>query len=202
MKGEQGGVDQSGVVIIRCPACGAKNRISADKIKLGSKCGKCGASLQSNEEERHQPAFFMIRCTKCGARNRIPADKIRVTARCGKCGAVLPTDDRMNGHPLIITEDTFDRKVLKSPLPVLLDCFAPWCGACRIIDPLIEELAAEWNGRIRVGKLNVDENKRIASKFQISATPTLLIFDNGILKERLTGALPKQHIMQKMSGYL
>jgi len=139
---------------------------------------------------------------ECGTKNRIPTDKMRSTARCGKCGAALSTEDLMSGHPLIITEETFDRKVLKSPLPVLLDCFAPWCGACRIIDPLIEELAAEWNGRIRVGKLNVDENKRIASKFQISATPTLLIFDNGILKERLTGALPKQHIMQKMSGYL
>jgi thioredoxin 2 len=202
MQGEQTNTEQNGAVIIRCPHCGVKNRIPAAKIKFGSRCGKCGASLQSKEEKRRQPPFYVLRCTECGAKNRIPADKIHVAAKCGKCGAGLQTDDLLGGHPLIITDAIFDRKVLKSPLPVLLDCYAPWCGACRLIDPLIEELAAEWSGRIRVGKLNVDENKGVASKFQISATPTLLIFDNGKLKERFTGALSKQHIMQKMNPYL
>lgn len=115
MQGEQSNINQSGTLIIRCPGCGTRNRVSAAKIQSGSRCGKCGASLQSNEEERHQPAFFMIRCTKCGARNRIPEDKIRVTARCGKCGAGLQTGDLLTGHPLIVTGDTFDRMVLKSP---------------------------------------------------------------------------------------
>jgi thioredoxin 2 len=202
MQGEQTHTDQSGVVIIRCPQCGVRNRIPAAGTKSGSRCGKCGASLQSDMEKGRQPALYVLRCTECGAKNRIPADKMHVEARCGKCGAGLQTGDLLAGHPLIVTDGTFIRKVLKSPLPVLLDCYAPWCGACRLIDPFIEELAGEWSGRIRVGKLNVDENKGVASKFQISGTPTLLIFDNGKLKERFTGALSKQHIMQKMVPYL
>jgi thioredoxin 2 len=145
---------------------------------------------------------FFMRCSNCGTKNRIPAEKVGMTARCGKCKTAIHTRALQIGHPLIITDDNFHTEVIKSPLPVLLDCWAPWCGPCQMMEPFLEELAATWKGRIRVGKMNVDENPRTAGKFQVQSIPTLLIFDNGRLKNTLAGALPKHSIVRAMNPYL
>ncbi|RPH48699.1 MAG: thioredoxin [Desulfobacteraceae bacterium] len=143
-----------------------------------------------------------IRCSACGTKNRIPSDKSGVTARCGKCSALLDTTDLFDEKPLVVTDNNFSEKVLKSPIPVLLDCWAPWCGPCRMIGPVIDEIAGEYSGRFRICKLNVDENPGTSAKYNIASIPTMLIFDRAELKDRLVGALPKQQIIHKISGFL
>ncbi len=143
-----------------------------------------------------------IRCTKCGARNRVPMDKAGAYAKCGKCSSPLDTSDILNDKPVIVTDESFGTKVLKSPIPVLLDCWAPWCGPCRMIGPVMEELAKEYSGKIRVCKLNVDENQATASSFQISSIPSMLIFDKGELKDTIVGAVPKQQIAGRISSFI
>jgi thioredoxin len=111
--------------------------------------------------------------------------------------ATAEADDK---KPLIVTDATFDRDVLQATgNPVLVDCWAPWCGPCRMIGPIMEQLAAESNGRYRIAKLNIDENPRIAAQFQIQSIPTMLIFKDGKLVDRLVGAQPKQSIAGRLA---
>ncbi|RJP56104.1 MAG: thioredoxin TrxC [Deltaproteobacteria bacterium] len=142
-----------------------------------------------------------IRCTECGTKNRIPMDKAGAYAKCGKCSSPLDTSDLLNRSTIIVTDDNFASKVLKSPIPVLLDCWAPWCGPCKIIGPIMEELAEEYYGKVRVCKLNVDENPATASRFKTRNIPTMLIFDNGELKDTIIGAVPKQQIASRISYF-
>lgn len=93
-----------------------------------------------------------------------------------------------------ITDATFDMQVLKSDQPVLLDFWAPWCGPCRALGPVIEELASEYAGRVQIGKMNVDENPVTPGKYGIRAIPTLILFKNGEAVEQVTGAVSKDVI--------
>jgi thioredoxin 2 len=138
----------------------------------------------------------------CKTKNRIPADKVGQEAKCGKCRNRIPTDILQTAHTLTVTDKDFHERVIRSPLPTLVDCWAPWCGPCQMMGPVMEELAAQWKGRGLVCKLNVDENSATASQYQIRSVPTLLIFDNGMLKDTLNGAAPKTSILKAMSPFL
>ncbi len=106
------------------------------------------------------------------------------------------------GEPLVITEATFEDQVLRSPLPVLIDFWAPWCGPCRMVAPTVEKLAGEMDGRLRVTKVNTDENPGLMNRFGIQGIPTMMIFKDGQQVDRWTGALPegaiRQHLKQKL----
>jgi thioredoxin 1 len=95
---------------------------------------------------------------------------------------------------LPVTDDSFDSEVLKSNTPALVDFWAAWCGPCRAIGPVVEELAGEYMGRVKVAKLNVDENPKTPGQYGIRAIPTLIIFKGGKEAERITGAVSKDHL--------
>jgi thioredoxin 1 len=105
-------------------------------------------------------------------------------------------------HPLEITDANFTDEVEKSDLPVLLDFWAVWCGPCKMIAPIVEELAGEYSGKIKIGKLDVDNNPGVATKFGIRSIPTLLIFKEGKLVDQIVGAVPKGHIVEKLKAQL
>lgn len=101
-----------------------------------------------------------------------------------------------------LADATFDSEVLKSPIPVLVDFWAPWCGPCRAIAPVVEELADSYSGRLKVGKVNVDENMRTAANFQITAIPTLLIFKGGKVVEQIIGNVGKARLQEAINRHL
>ena len=149
----------------------------------------------------------VIVCKKCGSKNRVdPSSAIGRIAKCGKCGSPLNlgpnTSETIHSQPIIVGDDTFGRDVLNARGTVLMDCWAPWCGPCRMIGPIMDQLAAEANGRYRIAKLNVDENPRTAAQFQIQSIPTMLIFKDGKLADRLVGALPKAAIVARLQPHI
>ncbi len=148
------------------------------------------------------PDVILVKCKNCGTMNRIPADKINLRARCGKCKAPLELGSFSGGTPVTVTDANFEMEVLKSPVPVLLDCWAPWCGPCRMVSPIVDDIARDLAGSLKVGKLNVDENPMTASRFQIMSIPTLLLFKNGQVVDQIVGALPKAQILQRVKPHI
>ena len=142
----------------------------------------------------------MIPCANCGAKNRVPVARLEQGRKpvCGRCGKPLS----IGAEPIQVTDATFAAEVESSPLPVLLDVWAPWCGPCKMIAPVLEELAAEMAGKVRVAKLNVDENPRTASRFQISGIPSLLVFRAGREVDRIVGVQPKSEITRRLDRAL
>jgi thioredoxin 1 len=103
---------------------------------------------------------------------------------------------------LEFTDENFQTDVVSSTVPVLVDFWAPWCGPCRMVDPVVEEIAGEYEGRLKVGKLNTDDNREVAAKYGIMSIPTIMIFKGGEVKARIVGAQPKRAIVEKIDEVL
>ncbi len=104
--------------------------------------------------------------------------------------------------PITFTDSNFEQEVINSDKPVLIDFWAVWCGPCKIIAPFVEELAGEYEGKVKVGKLDVDENQQTSIKYGVRSIPTLLIFKDGKVKDTIIGAVPKAQIVKKLDAAL
>jgi thioredoxin 2 len=138
-----------------------------------------------------------VRCSNCKTINRVSRSKLQagLTPRCGKCKELLS----MAKEPVVVSDATFEQEVEKSSIPVLLDCWAPWCGPCRMLAPTIDQLAEEMAETIKVAKLNVDENPKTAQKFGIMSIPTMLVIKDGKEVDRLVGVQPKAAIEKRLA---
>lgn len=148
----------------------------------------------------------LVPCPACGATNRVPADKIArgLQPVCGRCKSELPRGPARpapadSSRPVVVTDDTFAAEVEQSGLPVLVDAWAPWCGPCRALAPVVDQLAAELAGRVRVAKLNVDDNPATAARFGLRSIPTLLVLRGGREVDRMVGVLPKAEIARRLA---
>ena len=138
----------------------------------------------------------LIRCPSCGVTNRVPLDEVEAGRKpvCGRCKSPVPVDL----EPVTVTDATFAAEVERWPLPVVVDLWAPWCGPCRMIAPVIDRLASAMAGRVRFAKLNVDENPRTASRFYARSIPTLLILKAGREVDRIVGVQPEPEIVRRL----
>jgi thioredoxin 2 len=138
----------------------------------------------------------IIRCPSCGARNRVRPAARRVGSRivCGRCKTRLSVDAAPAAEPVHLSDAAVADEVDRSPIPVLIDLWAPWCGPCRMIAPIIEQLASELSGRVKVAKLNVDDNPESAARFRAHSIPTLVLVSRGREVDRLIGVHPKLEI--------
>jgi thioredoxin 2 len=144
---------------------------------------------------------IIVKCVRCHTKNRIPVIRIKEGPLCGKCGATLPGNSSP-AYPVEVTDKSFEEAVLFFEGAVLMDCWAPWCGPCRMVAPVLDQLAAEYAGRIKIAKLNVDDNPRTASRYGIQSIPTMLLFKKGKQIHKLIGALPKAEIERHLRALL
>ncbi len=142
----------------------------------------------------------MMRCPTCGANNRVPQENLDrgMIPVCGRCKTRLLPAAGDGGKPVTVNDANFAAEVEQARGVVLVDLWAPWCGPCRAMGPIIEELAAEMADRAKIAKLNTDENQATAGRFQISGIPTLLIFNKGREIDRIVGLHPKAEIVRRL----
>jgi len=141
----------------------------------------------------HPSPASVLPCVACGKKNRIrPND--RGAPHCGACGKPLPW--------LVNATDSTFAVEAEASVPVVVDLWAPWCGPCRIVGPMLEDISREFAGKLKIVKVNVDENQRLAVQYDTRSIPTLLILNRGRVVERIVGALPKDQLRVRLTPYL
>jgi thioredoxin 2 len=139
----------------------------------------------------------LVKCPSCGATNRLPPPAPGRKPVCGKCKTPL-----VASGPVQVTDQTFASEIEQSAIPVLLDLWADWCGPCHMLAPTIDQLSSEMAGRVKVAKLNIDENPETANRFGVRSIPTLLVLKGGEVVDRLVGVQPKQEIVRRLANVL
>jgi thioredoxin 2 len=139
-------------------------------------------------------------CPKCGAKNRVPVGRDADRPRCGRCHTALSAT-AATGQPVTVTDRTFHAEVEGAAVPVLVDFWAPWCGPCRVVAPMLEKLAGERVGRLKIAKVNVDENPALSARFAVRSIPTLALFRGGALIDEIHGAVPKATLEARLAEH-
>jgi thioredoxin 2 len=148
------------------------------------------------------PQGVIVVCPQCGVKNRIPIERRADRAVCGKCHSRLPLSAPFPSRPVEVSDGTFNHEVLVFPGPVLLEFYATWCGYCQKLAPVLDELASEYEGRVKIAKIDVDRNPATASQYKISGTPSLFLFKNGRLVHQIPGFVPKNEIERHLAAIL
>jgi thioredoxin 2 len=148
----------------------------------------------TDQEPATQPKpLSILTCTSCGKPNKI-RPSAKGAPHCGSCGTVLP-------WLVNATDDTFDVEADAAPA-VVVDLWAPWCGPCRVVGPILEDLSREYAGRLKVVKVNVDDNPVVAQRFQAFSIPTMVVIKNGRVVDRIVGAMPKGQLSIRLTPHL
>lgn len=151
-------------------------------------------SVNANTQT-HAPAdAFVIPCAQCGQKNRVLRARAAENPSCGHCKKPVFSD-----HPVAGSDATWARDVEASPVPVLVDFWAPWCGPCRAIAPALEQIAKERTGKLKVVKINVDDNPTLSARFAIQSIPTLMVFRDGQVADQIRGAMPKSALDARLA---
>ena len=132
-----------------------------------------------------------IVCPSCHATNRVPENKPKESAKCGKCSEAL-----FPGNPVELTEHNFRKFILKNELPVVVDCWAEWCGPCQMLGPIFADLAKQMSGQVIFAKVNTQTVPTVGAQYGIRSIPSLIMFNQGQEVDRMAGALPPAQLQQ------
>jgi len=132
-------------------------------------------------------------CGHCDATVRVPAERLADKPRCPRCRQTL-----FSGHPVALRTATFDQHLTHNDVPVIVDFWAPWCGPCKMLAPVLDEIATEQGSRVKIAKVNVDENSVLANQYKIQGIPTLLYIANGEVRGQIVGVASKKAILAKL----
>jgi thioredoxin 2 len=140
-------------------------------------------------DAKTQPRKVTLGCPHCGRLNRVNLARAAEGPRCGECGRAIELD-----RPVHLADDSFARVIADAQVPVLVDFYADWCGPCKMMAPVLDEMARARVGSVLIAKLDTDRNQQTAARFGISSIPTLIVFKGGREVDRQVGALPRQRL--------
>jgi len=150
----------------------------------------------------NQAGKVVVRCPSCGTKNRVDLARVaKGRPTCAKCHAPLELPQRQT-EPLTVTDANFEDTVQRSPVPVLMEFWSPYCLYCQRLEPTMRKLAGEVSDRVRVAKLNIDENRITAARYGVHATPTVAMIDQGRLMDKVEGAVPEEQLRYRFHRFL